>query len=288
MSAITLMKISNSKIVEFETNTVETINTQVSFISSDDEITDFATMSSNLADNISTLDKNLVHITKYSDVAAEKLALQNEFSSSLFVNYLGHGSEYELGSAHLEINDIETNLSTNNPPIFMGLNCLTNYYSGSDPSDYGLGAKLILAPQGGAMASISSNLILSPVDQGNFAHFFYQELNRVTNEGENQTRLGDLYKNAHKRLQENGLRNNQTDSFIILGDPSLSLPQSIFNEKEKASSSRSRTSSSISGGGCSAAAGSKPVNYKWYYGLMEWFFFFGLLYGFRFIRRRVR
>jgi len=144
----------------------------------------------------------------------------------------------------------------------MGLNCLVNYYGSSEPEDYGLGASLILHPTGGAIASISSNLLISPIDQENFAYYFYSELNRATRLGLTNTKLGDLYKNAHIRLQSNGLRNNQTDSFMILGDPSLSLPSAIF------ASSGSIDEALRSAGGCDIGHGNIP----WYLGLLELFF----------------
>jgi len=55
------------KIINFEIGGMDSISSQISFISTEDEITDFAARASNIASSISSLPQNFTHITMVMD-----------------------------------------------------------------------------------------------------------------------------------------------------------------------------------------------------------------------------
>jgi len=199
------------------------------------------------------------------------------------VNFMGHGAESVLGdniaggSNYLELSDVP-NMTNSKWPILMALNCLTGYYAKEDYEDKGLGEVLLLKEGAGTIGVISANTFLSPISQETFANYFYDELNRVSADGIYDTRLGDIFKNTHKRMHLAGLSNSETDSFLLLGDPSLKLPKTVFSNSNNIKSTVHFGSGT--GGGCSAGAagGASPGNQD---GLLEIFTLFMIYLFFR-------
>ncbi len=235
---IELAKIVN-KIIEYETNIVDTYSNEIAFTYSIDNASDFEAATLNYSSKATLFQKTYVDLS----VSAGD-ALETQMNEKFLVNYMGHGNEYEIGTTDLDFTDVE-NMTNSKYPIFVALNCLTNYYASADPTDQGLGEYLLLKEDTGAIGVIAANTLLSPIDQSTFANYFYDELNRTNKSTNKNLRLGDILKNTHKRLTAASASNSQTDSIFLLGDPSLRLPASMF-QKPKARSS--------AGGGCSAVA----------------------------------
>lgn len=253
------------KIIDYESNQVPVIQNKISYSYVDDSYAEFNTISENYSLEASSFSKRFVNL---STSAAG--TFQAEMEDNFIVNFMGHGSEYAIGSTgtnYLETTDVSS-LSNEKLPIMLTLNCLSNYFASSDPSDKGLGEELLLKSSAGAISVISANTMLTPVDQDLFAQYFYRELERTADAGDQSVRLGDVLKNTRQRIHSSGLNNNQIDSILLLGDPSLKLPVAIF-KTPVAPVDAVNPAAGGGGGGCSAAASDGSNSKSWPEGILE-------------------
>jgi hypothetical protein len=243
-----------------------------------DSVSDFEESSLNISTAAPLFQKS------FSNLSLEASGkLEEELGKNFLVNYMGHGSEYSLGELNTEIlnfSKIDAMTNSNHYPLILALNCLSNTFATADPADQSLGEYMLLKENGGAIGLIAANTLLSPINQALFAQYFYDELNRASISTNSNLRVGDILKGAHQRLKLAGLDNSQTDSIILLGDPSLRMPANIFQKEVPFKVSKS--SGGSSGGGCSVQKRSLP----WYFGLLEMFFAFMLLLVIRRIKTR--
>ncbi len=262
------------KIIDYERNQIDSISNTISFNYVDDSYAEFNSISENYSLEASSFSKRFVNLS--SSAAG---TFQSEMSDNFIVNFMGHGSEYAIGSTstnYLETTDVSS-MTNDQLPLMLTLNCLSNYYASSDPTDKGLGEELLLKDAAGAISVISANTMLTPTDQNVFAQYFYRELERTADSGDQSVRLGDVIKNTRQRVVSSGLNNNQIDSILLLGDPSLMLPKSIF--KTPVAPVDVNPVAGGGGGGCSAAASDGSNSKSWPEGILEIFalFLFGYL-----------
>ena len=257
-----------NKIITYETEIVDQYNNQISFVYDVDPISNFEEATMSYSARATLFQNSFVDID-----SAGSSALIDQFSDHFLVNYMGHGSEYQLGKVHLDVSEV-TSMTNEKWPILVGLNCLTTYYASPDPADKGLGEALVLQENAGAIGIIAANTLLSPIDQSTFATYFYDEMNRTAQSANQNTRLGDVLMNTHSRLLSAGLDTRQTDSILLLGDPSLRLPPTIFQGSAPLLGIGGESTST---GGCTLGQADIP----WYLGLLEILCLIGLYYVFR-------
>jgi hypothetical protein len=155
------------------------------------------------------------------------------------------------------VTDVNALTNASNQPIFLGLNCLTGFYEQEDGTDKSFGEALISKNGGGAVAVLSANTLLSPREQEAFATQFYAKLNHASLYGSrDSSRLGDLFMRSHSGVEAQGLSSQQTESFTLLGDPSLMMPESLIPYRSLASSG----SDQDNGGGCGLVKNQPPGN----------------------------
>ncbi len=136
----------------------------------------------------------------------------NAFNSgSLLVDYLGHGS-VELWSSDVFDSGDATNLTNGTKlPVVMGMTCLNTYL---DPYTENLGAALIKAPNGGAVAVWSSSSLTDPYPQFLMNKEFLRQLFAQPN-----LTLGDVIRLAKQASPDLDVRR----SWMLFGDPSMKL-----------------------------------------------------------------
>jgi len=220
------------KVMDYENGTSQPESDSISSIIAQDPFVDFQTMSNQLEQTVNRLNYSGTVFNSNQNTEDIKSHLTSRFKSDLFVNYMGHGTEFNLGDDHFNSNDIASLDNGDSLPIFVGLNCLTGYFEGADGALKSIGEQLVLQENAGSIMAISANTLLSPRDQLIFVDAFYERvqdahLNRTKKDG----RLGRLFLETHKYLDSQGLSTAQTKSFVLLGDPSLQLPDHFYTEE---------------------------------------------------------
>jgi len=218
-----------NKVTSYEQGQSQPKGLSISSILAEDPFIDFREISAQLKRSSQGIDYQERLFAINTPGAEVKDHMFETLNNNLFVNYLGHGSEFILGDDHLNGLDVANLNNGNSLPIFIGVNCLTGYFEGEDTSFKSLGESLTLQPSGGSIATLAANTILSPREQEMFTQSFYRELNEARlNKPQLEGRLGDIIQNAHQYLKAQNLSSPQTESFLLLGDPSLSLPDSFY------------------------------------------------------------
>ncbi|MCK9203721.1 MAG: type IX secretion system sortase PorU [Bacteroidales bacterium] len=144
---------------------------------------------------------------------------------SLIVNYTGHGSEagwsYEQA---LTVTDIEQWSNADKLPVFFTATCEFSRFD--NPERYTAGEKVILHPNGGAVALFSTTRKAYAGHNIKLNTSFFQHLMDKDASG-SYLRMGDLIK-LSKNLNGNiGLLRN----FVLLGDPAQNIAFAGYNIK---------------------------------------------------------
>ena len=150
-------------------------------------------------------------------VDGEKAIQQRIQSGSLLMTYIGHGGE--KGWAHERILDLPTIESFTNKyrlPVFLTATCELARYD--DPEFKSAGERLVMNPNGGAIAMLTTTrIVFSGENYEMDLAFFEHALN-----SENGTikTLGEL-----NMLTKNGVSigNDSKPNFSLLGDPALTM-----------------------------------------------------------------
>ncbi len=144
-------------------------------------------------------------------------ALYNQVhSGALIINYTGHGAEFGWSSEKLlDEFEIEAWENRHNLPLFVTATCQFGRHD--DPSRISGGEKMILNPNGGGIALVTTSRPV--ISTNNF------ELNKAFNEnvfeklnGRYKT-LGEVFKDT----KNNSLKGASNRNFSLLGDPSQTL-----------------------------------------------------------------
>ena len=161
---------------------------------------------------------------RYPDVKREIREAMN--SGTFFVSYIGHGGE--VGWADERILDIEEIRSWNNldgMPLFLTATCEFSRFD--DPERTSAGEEVILNPNGGAIAMITTTRLVYGGISNNIGfsiNFFEQVLNEYNGE---MPRLGDAVR-LTKTISSLGSNYNNR-KFILFGDPALKLAYPKYN-----------------------------------------------------------
>lgn len=147
-----------------------------------------------------------------SDPEAKSRLIEAINRGQKIVNYAGHGSVDLWHSSLFTSADVTQLTNPDQLSVFVMMNCLNGYFD--DPLLESLGAALLNAPQGGAVAVWASSAMTTPESQALMNRELYRQLF-----GSLRMTLGDAVKNAKAAIPDGDVRR----SWILLGDPTMRL-----------------------------------------------------------------
>jgi hypothetical protein len=129
------------------------------------------------------------------------------------VNYLGHGSEQQWSGPDI-FDETTVNSLTNNSqlPVFLIMNCLNGFFQ--DVYAEPLGVTLMLAPNGGAVAVLSSSGLNQPSPQTNLDAMVVHNAFSVKG-----MTLGGAVLKAKSKIADPDTRR----TFVLFGDPAMQV-----------------------------------------------------------------
>ena len=139
----------------------------------------------------------------------------------LILNYTGHGGE--VGWAHeriLTMDDINSWTNENSLPLFVTATC--EFSRWDDPQRSAGGEVVLLNPEGGGIALLTTVRIVFSSGNMALSTAFYQEIFENVN-GE-LPYLGEVYRDVKNKVPGTNTRN-----FTLLGDPALKLAYPLYN-----------------------------------------------------------
>lgn len=158
--------------------------------------------------------------------ALTKSALEAEFGRGpLLMTLVGHGAEDRWASDTILANSSAEQLAHERLPIVVMLNCLSAYFYDPDLEYRSLGEKLVLNPEGGAIAFWGSTTMTQPAVQVQLSQAMLENLARSTSRADRGVRLGDLALRAKLALGDQAATADTLRSWTLLGDPSMPLPE---------------------------------------------------------------
>jgi hypothetical protein len=145
---------------------------------------------------------------------------------ALLVNYVGHGGE--VGWAHERLLDNSTIMGWTNKdrlPLFMTATC--EFSRWDDPGRTSAGEYVLLNPNGGGVALMTTTRLAYASDNFNLGKQFYEYVLQAEDDLGRTQQLGDIYrrtKRAITAISGNGVNHC---NFSLLGDPSqrLAMPR---------------------------------------------------------------
>ena len=201
----------------------------------------------------------------------------------LFLSMMGHGSTNSWGKTNAFQAEDARNLSNENYPISMMWSCEGAQYYSPEKEYKSVGEELVLNKDGGSIAFLGSTTFTTPTAQIKLAQSFFTQFSIETSKVYDDHRIGDIFLQSKLALGSNEYEKDIVGSFSIIGDPSIQLPESIFAPAPIIAAPKAQAG----GGGCSAfAASGNTTQIPWYYGLMEWLFYIGLIIAFTLGRKR--
>jgi len=136
-------------------------------------------------------------------------------SGQSLVNYLGHGSEEQWsGSDIFDTSTVPSLTNSSQLPVFLIMDCLNGFFQ--DVYAQPLGVTLLLAPQGGAVAVLSSSGLNQPAPQTTLDSLVVQGAFNSSNPV-----LGDAVVKAKAGITDQDVRK----TYILLGDPAMQVKQ---------------------------------------------------------------
>ena len=216
----------------YSNNSFGSWRNDIAFVADDGDAKDGNTHMSQADSLAKTVAKN--HI----DININKIYLDNYFQEStsggprsesaqnainnrvdkgaLLINYTGHGGPLGWSAERiLEIDQIQNWDNISNLPLFMTATCKFSYFD--NPEEISAGEYLILNPNGGAIALLTTTRLVYSAPNYNLNNKFIKTVFEKEN-GEFQ-RLGDIFKTT-KALSGTSVNNR---NFTLLGDPALRL-----------------------------------------------------------------
>ena len=240
---------------------------------------------------LQSLDKKVFDRTSLGSTEATKAKINSEFETAPFlISLLGHGAFDRFGDNIFNTNDAKS-LLNDRYPIVTNWNCESAYYYDADKNYKSLGEELIFG-EGGAILYMGSTTQTTPTAQSKLAHNFFSELNSVLKNKLNTERMGDLLLKAKSTTGVGSYEKDIVNSFSILGDPTLKLPQEFFPEEIRTTSSESFKGPSANqkrkSFGCSAFAADGVTSEDWFDGFLEFTLYLLLMFmGSRSLRKKL-
>lgn len=142
---------------------------------------------------------------------------------ALIINYTGHGGT--KGLAHeriLELNDIQSWNNKGKLPLFMTATCEFSRFD--EPDLVSAGEKVILSPEGGGIALLSTTRLVYAGPNHVLNEKFYEIVFEKNEQGKNYC-LGDIMKYSKNNA---GVGINKRN-FTLLGDPAMRLTYPFHN-----------------------------------------------------------
>lgn len=204
--------------------------------------------------------------TELGSKALTKSKMNNEFNfGPLMISMMGHGAFDRFGDDIFNVTDARL-LNNQILPIVANWNCESAYFYDANNSYKSLAEELIFNPNGGAIAYLGSTTQTTPPAQAKLAQNFFSQLSSVTNKPWSGLRFGDLLFQAKLGVGAGSYEKDIVNSFSIIGDPSLKLPEQLFPESAK------NEEKEVKKGlfGCSANAGEGAGQSPWHEGFLEW------------------
>jgi len=147
---------------------------------------------------------------------ARQSVVQGINAGQLLVNYTGHGSEEQWSGA--DIFDTNTVASLSNGtqlPVFLIMDCLNGFFQ--DVYSQPLGVTLVLAPNGGAVATLASTGLNQPGPQTLLDKYVVQNVLSSA-----RPALGESILKAKSQIGDITVRK----TFVLFGDPAMQIKQS--------------------------------------------------------------
>jgi uncharacterized repeat protein (TIGR01451 family) len=136
-------------------------------------------------------------------------------SGQLLVNYTGHGSEEQWSAPEIFDTDTVATLTNGSQlPVFLIMDCLNGYF----PDVYAqpMGVILLLAPNGGAVATFASTGLNQPAPQTQLDKLVVQ--NALSSA---RPTLGETILKAKSQISDSNVRK----TFVLFGDPAMRFKQ---------------------------------------------------------------
>lgn len=222
--------------------------------------------------------------------ALTKEKIKSEFNAGpLIISLMGHGAFDRFGDDIFNVNDAKL-LSNSILPIVANWNCESAYFYDANNSYKSLAEELIFNPNGGAIVYMGSTTQTTPPAQAKLALNFFSQLSSTVIKPWEGIRFGELLYHAKIGVGDNLYEKDIVNSFSIIGDPSLKLPEELFaanSIQNIGPQSQDEQKASSSSFGCDANADDGALSHSpWYSGLIEFIIYMGLiLLGTRRLRR---
>ena len=205
------------KILNYEEQISEKNHRGQVLLVADDQDTNFQEDAKAFSDNL--LDQYEFYFPQ-SNIIPPGLELKELWGKDYsYIVYFGHGSINQWGKGRIisteDINNLPDQVM---PPIVIQMTCLTGLFT--HPTKPSLSEELILLPSGGSIALLAPTSLTLPQEQRYLSNAIANEISNG-----NHMRLGDLLLASWKKffLDIPG-SNDVYQTFILLGDPALSLP----------------------------------------------------------------
>ncbi len=226
-----------NKIIRYSTseNTLGDWKTTVAYVADDGDGSTHMNHAEQLANILATSHQKVSFQKLYLDATPQEVGaseerapiLENQVRQTIsegtfFVNYIGHGNEFKwMDEGALFAEEVDQLTNRFRLPVFVTATCQFGRYD--DPDFFSGSEKLLLAPNGGAIALLtttrpvfsSSNL---PVNRAFHRAIFETENGQYP-------RLGDLV----RKTKNESLRGPVNRNFALLGDPFLQLDYPDFS-----------------------------------------------------------
>jgi hypothetical protein len=145
--------------------------------------------------------------------AARQQILAGINSGQLLVNYMGHGSEEQWSGANLFDSTSVTSLTNGSQlPVFLIMDCLNGLFQ--DAYQQPLGVVLMLAPNGGAVAVLTSSGLNQPGPQNTLDKLVVQNALNGS-----RPALGEAILKAKSQIGDAGVRK----TYVLFGDPAMRI-----------------------------------------------------------------
>ena len=209
------------KIVAYEGNSTNGAWTSNALLVADRNDTENFTQDSQLVQ--AQLPKAIVATDVFASmvglVAARQGIVQGIDAGQLLVNYMGHGAEEQwAGSDIFDTNTVATLTNGSQLPVFLIMDCLNGYFQ--DVYTQPLGVMLLLAPNGGAVATLASTGLNQPGPQTRLDKYVVQNVL-----SKDRPTLGESILKAKSEIGDVTVRR----TFVLFGDPAMRMKQPAPN-----------------------------------------------------------
>jgi hypothetical protein len=145
--------------------------------------------------------------------AARQDIIDSINSGQLLVNYMGHGAEEQWSGSDIFDTDSVSSLTNGSQlPVFLIMDCLNGFFQ--DVYSQPLGVTLLLAPNGGAVATLASSGLNPPAPQTRLDKLVVQ--NALSSD---RPTIGESILKAKSQIGDISVRR----TYILFGDPAMQI-----------------------------------------------------------------